>query len=156
MFEYTSTKSSELKDWQPTSSDRPMTQPNLVTWFLLLTHFLWESMCDPNFLLARTQVIIKKPDTVPMEWNAIVLPFSWRLWFGVGVAMLVLVLCLATVDWLIRHCSNIEDGNFGLAEAVFIVYSSICQQCRYLEYRLTTKNIMWDVELVLANKIFVC
>jgi len=94
------------------------------------------------FMLARTQVIIRKPDTVAMQWNAIVLPFGWQLWVGVCVAMVVLILCLATVDWLIRHCSNIEDGNFGFAEAMFIVYSGICQQGRYLQYRLTTRSAM--------------
>lgn len=99
-------------------------------------------MCDLNFMLARTQVIIRKPDTVAMQWNSIVLPFSWHLWFGVGVAIVVLILCLAAVDWLIRHYSSNEDGNFGFAEAVFIVYSAICQQGRYLQYRLITKNVM--------------
>jgi len=99
-------------------------------------------MCDTNFLLARTQVIISRPDTVAMQWNAIVLPFCCHLWLGVGVAMVVLILCLAAIDWLIRHCSNIEDRNFGFAEAVFIVYSAVCQQGRYLQYRLTAKNVV--------------
>jgi hypothetical protein len=93
-------------------------------------------------MLGRTQVMIRKPDTVGMQWNAILLPFCWHLWVGVGVAMVVLILCLAAVDWLIRHYSNIEDGNFGFAEAVFVVYSAICHQGSYLQYRLTTKNIM--------------
>jgi nucleoside diphosphate kinase len=79
-------------------------------------------------MVARTQVIIRKPDAVAMQWNAIVLPFCWQLWVAVGVAMVVLVLCLATTDWLIRHYSNDEDRNVGFAEAVFIVYSAICQQ----------------------------
>jgi hypothetical protein len=96
-------------------------------------------MCDLKFMLGRTQVMIRKPDTVGMQWNAILLPFCWHLWFGVGAAMVVLILCVATVDWLIRHYSNIEDGNFGFAEAVFVVYSAICQQGSYLQYRLTTK-----------------
>ena len=87
-------------------------------------------------------MIIRKPETVAMQWDAIVLPFGWHLWVGVGVAMVVLILCLATVDWLIHHYGNIEDGNFGFAGAVFIVYSAICQQGRYLQYRLTIKNVM--------------
>jgi hypothetical protein len=102
---------------------------------------LWMPICDLNFILARTQVIIRKPDTVAMQWNAIVLPFCGHLWFGVGVAMVVLILCLATIHWLIRHCSNIEDENFGFGEAVFIVYSAVCQQGRYLQYRLTKKTL---------------
>jgi len=135
-------KASELKSWHPPSSDIPMTQPNLVKCFFSYWHTcLWVSMCNSHFLLARTQVIIRKPDTVAMQWNAIVLPFCWQLWAGVGVAMVVLILCVAAVDWLIRHCSSIEDGNFGFAEAVFIVYSAICQQGRYLQYRLTTKML---------------
>jgi hypothetical protein len=151
------TKDSELKEWQPAASDRPMTQPNLVTCFCLLTHlFVRASVCDRHFLLARTQVIIRQPDTVAMQWNAIVLPFCWHLWVGVGVAMVVLILCLAALDCLIRHYSNIEDRNFGFAEAVFIVYSAMCQQGRYLQYRLTIKNDMWNVKLVSANKLFVC
>jgi hypothetical protein len=93
-------------------------------------------------MVARTQVIIRKPETVAMQWNAIILPFGWHLWFGVGVTMVVLILCLATIDWLIRHCSNIENGNFGFAEAVFIVYSAICQQGRYLQYRISTKIVI--------------
>jgi len=99
-------------------------------------------MCDTDFLLARTQVIIRRPDTVAMQWNAIVLPFCWHLWFGVAVAMVVLIMGLAAVDWLIRHYSNIEEKNLGLPDAVFIVYSAICQQGRYLQYRLTAKNVM--------------
>jgi hypothetical protein len=79
-------------------------------------------------MVARTQVIIRKPDTIAMQWNAIVLPFCWQLWVAVGVAMVVLVLCLATTDWLIRHYNNDEDRNFGFGGAVFIVYSAICQQ----------------------------
>jgi hypothetical protein len=93
-------------------------------------------------MVARTQVIIRQPETIAMQWNAIVLPFCWQLWVAVGVAMVVLILCLATVDWLICHCINNEDRNFGFAEAVFIVYSAICQQGRKLQYRLTTENVM--------------
>jgi hypothetical protein len=81
-------------------------------------------------MVTRTQVIIRTPDTVAMQWNAIVLPFYWQLWVAVGVAMVVLILCLATADWLIRYYINVEDRNFGFAEAVFIVYSAICQQGR--------------------------
>jgi hypothetical protein len=74
--------------------------------------------------------MIRRPDEIAMQWNATLLPFCWKLWVAVGVAMVVLTLCLATADWLIRHYVIIEDRNFGFKEAMFIVYSAICQQGR--------------------------
>ncbi|XP_021923392.1 probable glutamate receptor isoform X2 [Zootermopsis nevadensis] len=76
----------------------------------------------------RTSVIIKEPDSYEMQWNSILVPFTWQLWIAVCVVMVLLIVCLATTHRLNCHYENVEDKDFGFMEAIFIVYAALCQQ----------------------------
>jgi len=58
---------------------------------------------------SKTYVIIRKTDSFDMLCNSITLTFSWRLWMAVGVAMVLLAVCLAAVNHLRGRYGNVED-----------------------------------------------
>jgi len=93
---------------------------------------LWHNCCTSRhgygiFVHYRSYVIIQTPQTYDLMWTMF-RSFSPNLWIVVGVAMTLLSVSLAAIQYTVRKHGLQDGGDYTLRTFIFIVFGAYCQE----------------------------
>jgi hypothetical protein len=80
---------------------------------------------------ARYSIFVKSPDTLNLQWDSFLAPFSLKLWIALVCSVLVIAVHVALLYYLGRRFGNQEADSikfYTLSDSLMLVLGIFCQQ----------------------------
>jgi hypothetical protein len=74
-------------------------------------------------LSSSTNLFIRQPNNTDVVWDRYVTPFSYGLWLAVAIALCVISLCLALINY-----GRESNKNLTVSTTLFIIHACFCRQ----------------------------